>query len=420
MNRSRVVLIVFVLVLTLGVLTISLVFAGNGGQERDHMAEEQIEILAKQKGDSDYSTFIAPKSTSVLTCAGGSVPVAMYFNDFESNAGGWVVSNTVPFDGEWEWGEFVPGAGELCDGARTEPITAFSGLNLWATNLDGCYSNSDGETILSQIFDFSNLSAPIELDWWNFFDVFGPFDAIEVYANGDLLWTYTDNEPTPDWQQEMVDLSSYAGLESVNIEFLLHSSTVVNRAGWYVDDLSISFCAPQDEIWCNSGPVSFESGLPALWSTEVVTGPVYWTTTADGIACSEVNETGGSGDSACADSEAANSSGHLYDTSMTTNLFDLSGFENATLDLQWRHRQLNSSVFDVDVSVDDGLNWNSLISNLSGNPSGASGDFSSLDLAPYVGEPTVTVRFSISGNNRDYYAQVDDVSLSCIGCILLL
>ena len=46
--------------------------------------------------------------------------------------------------------------------------------------------------------------------------------------------------------QESVDLSAFAGNASVAIDFRLFATTVVNRAGWYIDDVAIQFCGGGD------------------------------------------------------------------------------------------------------------------------------------------------------------------------------
>jgi hypothetical protein len=58
------------------------------------------------------------------------------------------------------------------------------------------------------------------------------------------MWEDTSSGATADWISETVDLSSYAGNAAVNVEYDLDVTTVVNRSGWYLDDIAISYCAP--------------------------------------------------------------------------------------------------------------------------------------------------------------------------------
>jgi hypothetical protein len=203
----------------------------------------------------------------------------IYFSDFESDNGGWTSTGF----GEWEWGAPVPGVYALCDSTpRPEPTGAFSGSNVWATNLDGCHANSGQESLLvSQTFDFSGVQAPIELNWQNWYEIFTPFDMGEVYVNGTKLWEVTISTATPDWQPESVDLSAYAGQASVDVTFRLFATTVVNRMGWYVDDIEISGCVAGTDARlavAHLAPFAMDPGTAVtitLNATPVLTNVVY-------------------------------------------------------------------------------------------------------------------------------------------------
>ena len=173
-------------------------------------------------------------------CAGGTPSDVIYFNDFEADDGGWVESGF----GDWEWGEVVvPGADENCDSSPLpEPPGAYSGTNAWATNLDGCYANSGVASTLSQTFDFGDVEGPITLSWYQWYSIFGTFDYGTVVVNGDAIYEITTSVPTDDWEDAMLDLSAYAGNASVTIEFELFATTVVNRYGWYIDDVQLTGC----------------------------------------------------------------------------------------------------------------------------------------------------------------------------------
>jgi uncharacterized repeat protein (TIGR01451 family) len=174
-----------------------------------------------------------------LQCPPGTMPVDFYFNDFEADDGSWVGTGLAP----WEHGAVVTGVFENCDTVpEDEPAGAFSGVNAWATNLNGCYTNSGSESLLSQTFDFSALAAPIELTWWNWYEIFVPFDMAELIVNGGAPLFEVTTTAVTGYVQESVDLSAFAGNPSVTIDFRLFATTVVNRAGWYIDDVAIQFC----------------------------------------------------------------------------------------------------------------------------------------------------------------------------------
>ena len=172
-----------------------------------------------------------------LTCDPPPAQI-FYFSDLEADDGGWTADAT----GFWEHGTFVPGVYQGCDTTpATEPTAAYSGSNVWATNLDGCYPNSGSTMTISQTFDFSLLLAPIELNWYDWTHVFGSFDYNTVYVNGTTVYSNTTSTVF-DWQQRVVDLSAWAGNPSVEIVFEVYATTVVNRAGWYLDDITIEYC----------------------------------------------------------------------------------------------------------------------------------------------------------------------------------
>ncbi|MEI2611284.1 MAG: hypothetical protein V9G20_21855 [Candidatus Promineifilaceae bacterium] len=209
-------------------LTVSLVSAQGGSGE------------AEANGGDDAAASSPPaQEYGGLTCPVG-VPTEFYFSDFETNNGGWTATGPANF---WEYGPVVPGIYEICDTApRPEPTGAFSGLNVWGTNLNGCYPNANTDGILSRTFDLSTLSAPIELSWYHWYEVFETFDYAIARVNGTQVWRTPNSTPTANYIYQPIDLSAYAGNASVTIDFLLHATTVVNRMGWYVDDVAIRYC----------------------------------------------------------------------------------------------------------------------------------------------------------------------------------
>lgn len=207
-------------------------------------AAEQAELDADAAGVAGPRP--VPSGLGGIQCPAGTNPAAFYFNDFETDDGGWTGGGDAP----WEWGTVTTGVFENCDTVpEDEPAGAFSGTDVWATNLDGCYTNSGTESLLSQTFDFSGLSAPIELSWWNWYEVFVSFDMAEVIVNGGTpLFEVTTTAPTGTYIQESVNLDGFAGNPSVTIDFRLFATTVVNRSGWYIDDVMIETCLADADV----------------------------------------------------------------------------------------------------------------------------------------------------------------------------
>ena len=168
-------------------------------------------------------------------------------------------------------------------------------------------------------------------------------------------------------------------------------------------------------LTCNGPDVTFDHGIPIDWTQDSSTGPIYWTLTDDPTGCDDRSpyEVGdiSNAPGACASSDTLSYDYVDYDAQLWTNAIDLSDVASATLDLRYRHRIDQPSVFDIDVSS-DGQTWTNKFRNDSGSSPG--GDPITIDLASYLGNSEVFVRFRYYNYEAwDWYAQVDDVGLSC-------
>jgi hypothetical protein len=175
---------------------------------------------------------------------------------------------------------------------------------------------------------------------------------------------------------------------------------------------TFSFTTQSTSFACNGSDVDFEDGIPDDWTVVDNTGGtgIYWTTTAD-PACGIPNRTNGSGEAACADSDAAGYPAIPYDTELVTPPIDLSTWGAVVLDVMAYYRDITTGVNDrLEVDVWDGTSWTT---ELSWDEDHEPEDFS-LSLSAYVGLPSVQVRFRYFGDGYDWYAQVDNVGLTCV------
>lgn len=176
------------------------------------------------------------KAMTVVALAGAASVAAaqstVYFSDFEADGGGWGAS------GDWERGIPVGADGSALGGfGGPEPVGGLSGDFVWGTVIGGLHSPSTVSD-LSQNFDFSGLT-DISFTFNEWIDSGGStFDMASVIVNGDNLYL-SDGGPTGDWREVTLDLNAYAGLSSVDISFNFSTTGVVERVGWYVDDVSI-------------------------------------------------------------------------------------------------------------------------------------------------------------------------------------
>ncbi|MCP4358835.1 MAG: S8 family serine peptidase [Chloroflexi bacterium] len=173
---------------------------------------------------------------------------------------------------------------------------------------------------------------------------------------------------------------------------------------------TFSFTVQAATMVCNGTTVDFESGIPGDWTVVDNTGGagIVWDLVSS-ASCGIGNLTNGSGDAACADSDAAGSGSPPYDTELVSNPFDLVGVGSVTLDVAAYYNNLGAGNDLFEVDVWDGSTWtNELTWDENHQPEDIN-----LDLTAYSGLTGVQIRFRYSGNGYDWYAQVDDVNLSC-------
>ncbi len=173
----------------------------------------------------------------------------VYGSDFEGpQGGGFSVGGTTSF----AWGTPTSGPG-----------TAHSGVNVWATNLAGPYSNYEDGWIESPVIDLSPIvpepGDPLLLDWWQWLQTESCCDDATVEARGGGVdWTPIYGPVGGDvdlaWAMHSVDISSFAGAADFQIRFHFTSDLSVVYPGWYVDDVSIHMCSePQPGLYLAPG-----------------------------------------------------------------------------------------------------------------------------------------------------------------------
>ncbi len=176
--------------------------------------------------------------TVVALAGAASVAAAqstVYFSDFEADGGGFTASGV---NGDWERGIPVGADGSALGGfASSAPVGGFSGDFVWGTGIGALHGVGSDEQ-LSQNFDFSGLT-DISLSFQEWSDSgSSTFDMASVIVNGDQLYL-SDGDSMDAWRAVNLDLNAYAGLSSVDITFNFTSTTVVERTGWYIDDVEI-------------------------------------------------------------------------------------------------------------------------------------------------------------------------------------
>jgi hypothetical protein len=160
------------------------------------------------------------------------------FSDFEADNGGWVGSGY----GDWEWtntynvANFVDTYGSPT--SVFPPSAANSGTGFWGTVINSNYSNSGAWSYLRQTFDLTAFDAPV-LNLWHYMNGYNSYDYGLIKVNGTTVWGSISAASFMPWQNLNISLAAYANNPSVEISFEWYATTVVNYAGWYIDDIYV-------------------------------------------------------------------------------------------------------------------------------------------------------------------------------------
>ena len=167
-------------------------------------------------------------SCKAVTGCGVPATTTRYFcDDFESGIDKWTVSG-------YDWG------------LTTDK--SYSPNHSLTDSPDGNYSaNSVTNVTVAGALDLTNAKSPV-LTFWdtgNLPYVFGgeAHSNVNASTNAGLTWTqiWTRSQwSLTNWQQEVVDLSKYAGQPAVRLRFTLENSSGPSAGdGWYIDDVEV-------------------------------------------------------------------------------------------------------------------------------------------------------------------------------------
>ncbi len=154
---------------------------------------------------------------------------------------------------------------------------------------------------------------------------------------------------------------------------------------------------------------AFESGsTPAGWSVVDNTDAGGWTFTDDG---GRGNLTGGSGGFAIIDSDQLGNGNH-EDTELRTPVLDLSAVTAPAIGFNSDYREFNSSTADLDLSIDGGQTWTTLVHQ---TDSVRGPSFQEIAIPQAAGQSAVQVRFHYTGTWA-WWWEVDNVYVGRRSC----
>lgn len=158
-----------------------------------------------------------------------------------------------PSEGLWTTGFYVGANDWQLGEPTTGPGSAHSGTRVWATQLDGNYNSSRTSFITSPPVDLSDHTGKnVEVTWYDWIEVKNPnynWDFGQVWAtkNGGADWAIniTGNVLRQDvvggaYKRNTVVLPPEFATSNFQFRFQFKSDSSGNRAGWYIDDVSIA------------------------------------------------------------------------------------------------------------------------------------------------------------------------------------
>ena len=226
--------------------------------------EAELAAVAAWEASPEYA--VVPKAAE----APGEPEAIVFFSDFEASNGGLLGTR------DWEWSTAYAWTGTGCyNTSYHQPPGPYSGAGMWGTVINTCYNNLGNnqgagsgtcnntnpgdDSILTLTVDLTGLP-DATLTWYEWVDVFSYFDWTEVRINGASVTTYCPSgyvAPTA-WVQQTISLTPYVG-GVATIEWHFMASTVVNYAGWYIDDVAVTTSAGGGPQNINVTPLSLSS-----------------------------------------------------------------------------------------------------------------------------------------------------------------
>ena len=270
-----------------------------------------------------------------------------YFSDFEATDGGLIGT------GEWQWG--TPSNG---------PGNAYSGVNLWGTNLTANYQDAANYTLDSP--QSYQLGVGIcALEFWHYYDIESYWDGgnVKISTNEGGSWEliYPSNGDYPEdaastansgipgepcysansggWVFAEFDLSAYSG-ENVMFRFHFGSDGSVTYPGWFIDDVSLSGGEPPAYGALDGYVYEYETRDP-IQGAAITCGPYSGTSDNDGYYLINGIATG-SYDVTCT------AEGYVDAVEYGVSIFEDTTTE-LDFELMWSEIAVDPTSFDVNV-----------------------------------------------------------------------
>ncbi|MFC2088874.1 M14 family zinc carboxypeptidase [Calditrichota bacterium] len=196
----------------------------------------QLDTMVQNHDSLDLEIVLEPGQNEIL-------------DDFET-------TSTIIYLNNGDWEKGVPASG---------PMNAFSGVNVWATNLSGNYSNGGLLSTLetSEIAILGLAKPTLEFYHWYDFETDKDGGNVKISTDNGQTWQVLDpmesypiaalpagsgnpleGEPAYSgqqlfWKEATFNLSSYAVYPVIILRFDFGADQTGNASGWYIDDLHL-------------------------------------------------------------------------------------------------------------------------------------------------------------------------------------
>ena len=169
-----------------------------------------------------------------------------------------------------------------------------------------------------------------------------------------------------------------------------------------------------EAVTCGGTPQAFNETL-FIDTDDAEGNGIEWGTLAEcGMT---TNYTGGEGDALCVKASAF---GPAFDTTFETNEFSLVGVDSASVEFKVNYQDFGGGDrLEVQVSA-NGVPWTTIgLANISVGLFEGAGLTVNLSLAPVLGADDAKVRWryydNTAGADSGVYAQIDDITINCVG-----
>ena len=180
---------------------------------------------------SNSATISAPGAPAVVTVQHDTTvwQNIVYWNDLELDNGGFITDSVS----EWEWGTPTFPAG----------ISAFSGVNVWGTDLDSDAADGVGNHILTGTFTVPQFSSAV-FSWWDWYGDEAA-DERQLWINGTEVWNDSGGTDQQFWALQSLPLDQAYSGQTIDVAFNLEVCCAEpGPEGWYLDNIALFTCDP--------------------------------------------------------------------------------------------------------------------------------------------------------------------------------